>query len=162
VAGDAQHEAHDGALAAVSAPASLDAWRAADIHAGLPWIEAGLQDTVIPQTVNFDLIGGVNFRKGCYPGQEIVARSHYLGKVKRRAVVGHSTGDVPAAGTDVYLAGDPQPNGRVINAAAIPGGVALLFETTLASTDTPLHVGSADGPPIALQSLPYPLDTHGD
>ena len=67
-----------------------DAWRAADLAAGIPWIGAATQDLFIPQTVNLELIQGVSFTKGCYPGQEVVARSHYRGTVKRRMAYGAS------------------------------------------------------------------------
>jgi folate-binding protein YgfZ len=63
------------------------AWRLADIHAGVPQVTQPTQEQFVPQMVNFELIGGVNFKKGCYPGQEIVARSQYLGKLKRRMVL---------------------------------------------------------------------------
>src|SRR5690606_22333859 len=64
------------------------AWQVADIAAGLPWVQAAIQDVFIPQTLNLDLIDGVSFTKGCYPGQEVVARSHYRGTVKRRMAGG--------------------------------------------------------------------------
>ncbi|HEV7856711.1 MAG TPA: folate-binding protein, partial [Herminiimonas sp.] len=61
-----------------------DAWQLADIDSGVPNITIATQEKFVPQMINFELIGGVNFKKGCYPGQEIVARSQYLGKLKRR------------------------------------------------------------------------------
>src|SRR3546814_3190939 len=74
---------------APSLPAGNTArWQADDIAAGLPWVQAATQDLFIPQTLNLDLIDGVSFTKGCYPGQEVVARSHYRGTVKRRTAYG--------------------------------------------------------------------------
>src|SRR3546814_19635531 len=74
---------------APSLPAGNTArWQADDIAAGLPWVQAATQDLFIPQTLNLDLIDGVSFTKGCYPGQEVVARRHYRGTVNRRTAVG--------------------------------------------------------------------------
>lgn len=134
-----------------------DQWRSADLAAGLPWISAATQDLFIPQTLNLDLIGGVNFTKGCYPGQEVVARSHYRGTVKRRAAYGRlaSQGDAPAPGTDIYDAGQPQePCGRVIDASRD----GVLFEIALSALAAgELRIGSPDGPHIAVAPLPYAL-----
>ena len=142
-------------------------WRAADIAAGLPWIVAATQDMFIPQTLNFDLIDGVSFSKGCYPGQEIVARSHYRGKIKRRmayGVVGEHTGLLigkpvcELAGVDIFDAHSPtKPCGRVINAAQTDQA-HLLFEAQLADLGTAdFRIGQANGPQIALQPLPYEI-----
>ncbi len=136
-------------------------WRYADIAAGLPWIEAATQDAFIPQSVNLELIDGVSFKKGCYPGQEIVARSHYLGKVKRRTVAGLATGTdaLVQAGADVYHSERTnEPVGRVVNVARAGDVTALLLETTAASTrEGSLHLGAADGPVISLHAVPYPI-----
>ena len=109
--------------------------------------------------VNFELVGGVNFQKGCYPGQEIVARSQYLGKLKRRMV--RVDGSEPMqAGQEVFASADPaQPAGMVVNVAANPsGGYAGLVEVKLAMLDTgELHLGSVDGPVLRLGTLPYAL-----
>lgn len=147
------------------APASSsqqDAWKAADIEAGLPWIETATQDVFIPQTLNLDLIDGVNFTKGCYPGQEVVARSHYRGIVKRRMAYGvaDTTDEIPVAGTDIYDAERPEsPSGRVINAAARAGQTHLLLEVHLSDMSTAQYrLGSAEGTPIALHPLPYAIE----
>ncbi|WP_456297767.1 CAF17-like 4Fe-4S cluster assembly/insertion protein YgfZ [Candidimonas nitroreducens] len=146
-----------------SAGTLAEAWRAQDIAAGLPWISAATQDMFIPQTLNLDLIGGVNFTKGCYPGQEIVARSHYRGTVKRRMAGGRvATALAQAAqlaGRDTYDAQRPDsPCGRVIDAAANAGATVLLMEVQLASLDdTAYRLEAADGPAIALQALPYEI-----
>jgi folate-binding protein YgfZ len=148
-------------------------WHGQDISAGLPWIEAATQDLLIPQTLNLDLIEGVSFTKGCYPGQEIVARSHYRGTVKRRMHLGTielSAGLTLKAGADIFDAqGSEQACGRVINIAeaasqatasaneAGSSGVAyVLFETTFEALEhNALHLGTRDGVPITLLSLPY-------
>ncbi|HEY0295786.1 MAG TPA: folate-binding protein [Bordetella sp.] len=145
------------ALSQVLAQGDAQAWQAADLAAGLPWIGSLTQDMFIPQTVNLELAGGVSFTKGCYPGQEVVARSHYRGTVKRRMAYGQldDAGATVRPGADIYDAAQPhEPSGRVVDAA----GPALLFETTLASLpDGDLRLGAADGPRIRVLPLPYAL-----
>ncbi len=150
-------------LAATLGLAPAAQWHAADLAAGIPWITTATQDVFIPQTVNLDLIQGVSFTKGCYPGQEVVARSHYRGTVKRRMAYGTIADAGLAggalAGTDVFDATQPgEPTGRVVDAAATQGGVSVLFETTLAALpEGDLRLGAADGPRIAAQPLPYSI-----
>jgi hypothetical protein len=145
-------------------------WHGQDISAGLPWIEAAIQDLLIPQTLNLDLIEGVSFTKGCYPGQEIVARSHYRGTVKLRMHLGtieQSQALSLKPGADIFDAqGSEQACGRVINIAQ-PVNPAIddtnnastayvLFETTFDALEhNALHLGARDGAPITLLSLPY-------
>ncbi|MGI4861479.1 MAG: YgfZ/GcvT domain-containing protein [Janthinobacterium lividum] len=139
-----------------SMPAAL--WDWLDVQSGEPRITAATQDRFVPQMINFEAIGGVNFRKGCYPGQEIVARSQYRGTVKRRATLGHAP--LAQAGDEVFDAGDPlQPCGHVVNAAAAPGGgVDCLVELKLSLTaDASIHVGSITGPRLTVLGLPYAL-----
>lgn len=141
-------------------------WRQQDILAGLPWVTQPLQDLVMPLVANFDLIGGVSFTKGCYPGQEIVARTHYLGKQKRRTLLGQVvSGATPAApdmvGKDVHQAqSGGEPLGRVINAASGATGTYVLFEAPVAvALKADLRLGGPDGPEIAVQPLPYSIVT---
>ena len=134
-------------------------WFATDIQQGLPWIEAKTQDLFIPQTLNLDLIQGVSFTKGCYPGQEIVARSHYRGTLKRRMTLARI--DVPlnaniTPGVDVYE-GD-EPCGRIINIENEGQTSWLLLEAPFDAMDrNALAVGAADGPRVGLQALPYAI-----
>ena len=148
------------ALSASLTPAGNDAWRLASIHAGVPEITAKTQDQFVPQMVNFELLGGVNFKKGCYPGQEIVARSQYLGKLKRRAALaGIDAAAQP--GDEVFALDDPgQPCGMVVNAAPNgAGGVDALVEMKLAALEQgEVRLGSAEGAPLRFQPMPYPLD----
>ena len=136
------------------------AWRLGEIQAGVPQITAATQEQFVPQMINFELIGGVNFKKGCYPGQEIVARSQYLGKLKRRAVLATiATPDV-SAGSEVFSSADPeQPCGMVVNAEPNAAGSSLcLVEIKLAAIDNgSIHLGSVSGPALQLQPLPYEL-----
>lgn len=147
------------AIVAGSAALSLDTWKWLEVTSGVATIVGGTVEQFVPQMVNFELVGGVNFKKGCYPGQEIVARSQYLGKLKRRSVLAHADVAV-SAGQEVFSAEDPgQPCGMVVNAAVNPvGGYTALVETKLAAlAGAGLHVGAADGPALRLSDLPYSL-----
>lgn len=135
-------------------------WRLSNIYAGVPTITLPTQEQFVPQMINFELIGGVNFKKGCYPGQEIVARSQYLGKLKRRSVLALVDSSEARAGAEVFSSADPgQPCGMVVNAEAVGAGQsACLVEIKLAAADNgTIHLGAADGPVLQLLSLPYEL-----
>jgi len=141
------------------AVAGDDAWQLSSIHAGVPQISAATQEKFVPQMVNFELLGGVNFKKGCYPGQEIVARSQYLGKLKRRTALASVAADTQAA-ADVFSVTDPdQPCGMIVNAAANgQGGTDVLVELKLAALGEEVRLGSAQGPLLQFLTMPYPLD----
>jgi folate-binding protein YgfZ len=139
-------------------------WDCQDIQAGLPWIEASTQDLFIPQTLNLELIGGVSFTKGCYPGQEIVARSHYRGTVKKRMALGKivpSCDPAPLPGSDIFDATQPgQACGRFINVSTtkVNGEPAqwVLFETSFEAFDRQqLRAVDDKGPKIETVALPY-------
>jgi folate-binding protein YgfZ len=136
------------------------AWQLAAIHAGVPQITAATQEQFVPQMVNLELLGGVNFKKGCYPGQEIVARSQYLGKLKRRTALATVDAASARAGDEVYSMTDPgQPCGMVVNAAANGlGGADLLVEMKLGALGEDVRHGAAGGPALAFQHMPYHLD----
>jgi tRNA-modifying protein YgfZ len=143
-------------------PAGTESWRLAAIQAGVPQVTAATQEQFVPQMINFELIGGVNFRKGCYPGQEIVARSQYLGKLKRRMMLAsvEMADGIPAAGMEVYSSADPsQPCGMVVNAARHDGvRFDCLVELKIAAaTDGEVRLGTADGPVLRFGELPYAL-----
>lgn len=164
-------EAPDRYLISAAAEAALPAWceglpRAdaqtwwwSEIAAAVPTVFAATQEKFVPQMINYEVLGGVSFRKGCYPGQEVVARSQYLGKLKRRMSIAHVPGDAPPAGADVYAAGAAQPVGTVVMAAPSPaGGTDLLFEVPIDRLASgTLHAGAPDGPPLAVRDLPYAL-----
>jgi folate-binding protein YgfZ len=131
-------------------------WDWLDIHAGEPRITHATVEQFVPQMVNFDVLGGVNFKKGCYPGQEVVARSQYRGTIKRRTALAHVKAAAP--GAELFHSDDPgQPCGLVVNVApAENGGVDCLVEIKLAALGNgSVHVGSADGPALAFVPLPY-------
>lgn len=142
----------------------LAQWQWLEVMSGLPRVQAGTADQFVPQMINFELIGGVNFQKGCYPGQEVVARSQYRGTTKRRAFLGHARAEMKP-GQEVFSETDPgQPAGLVINAAPLPGtdgAFSALLELKLAAREAGLHLGSAEGPTLTLGVLPYvvPMDT---
>ena len=140
-------------------PMSASRWRWLDIRAGLPMVVEATREQFVPQMVNFDLVGGVNFRKGCYPGQEIVARSQYLGKLKRRMLLASTQADVAAAGMEIFSQADPgQPCGLVVNAETNPQGLwDLLVEIKLDAAQTPVHLGTASGELLQFSELPYAL-----
>lgn len=139
-------------------------WQLAGIEAGVPQVLPATQEQFVPQMINYELVGGVNFKKGCYPGQEIVARSQYLGKLKRRMYRGNVCADQVAAGMELFSSDDPeQACGMVVNAvpdrrAAVPNQWAVLVELKIALADGALHLGQPAGPQVHLAELPYPLD----
>jgi len=132
-------------------------WDWLEIHSGIAPIVAATVEAFVPQMLNYELVGGVDFKKGCYPGQEVVARSQYRGTLKRRAALLH--GDAPMqAGQEVWWSGDAaQPSGLVAFAAEAPGGGHdALVEVKLTALDAgSLHLGSADGPELRALPLPY-------
>lgn len=136
------------------------AWRWFDIRAGIPRLLPDNVEAFIPQMINLDLVGAISFSKGCYPGQEIVARTHYLGKLKQRMVLGHLEKSLPVAGEALYTSSfGEQRAGTVVDAQPSPsGGYDLLAVVQLrGATEDQLHVGDPNGEPMALQDLPYPL-----
>ncbi len=151
--------------AALAAATEVDSgvWWWSEVDAARPRVFAATQDAFVPQMINLEVLGGVNFRKGCYPGQEVVARSQYLGKLRRRMSLGHIAGlaeDTLAssicAGSDVHVAGQTEPAGRVVMAAQAPGGgIDVLFECPVDRLDaSALRIGGAVP---TLRPLPYAL-----
>lgn len=141
-------------------PCSAALWRRADIMGGIPRIIDKTQEQFVPQMVNFELIGGVNFKKGCYPGQEIVARSQYLGKLKRRMAIASIPNPTVTAGMEVYSEDDPnQPCGMIVNAEADASGSSIcLVELKVADQEAnEVHLGAADGARLSFLALPYPM-----
>lgn len=138
-------------------------WRLGDIHAGIPQIVKATQEQFVPQMVNFELVGGVNFKKGCYPGQEIVARSQYLGKLKRRMLrASIATSEAVTPGTEVFSSVDPeQPCGMIVNAEFAQAGIVdCLVEIKIGMlNEGRIHLGSASGPALQFEPLPYALPT---
>ena len=148
-------------LAASFSQVAPEGWTLEDVRAGLPQITLATQDQFVPQMANFELVGGVDFKKGCYPGQEIVARSQYLGKLKRRMYRGSIDAPVsePAAGQDLF-GGEPQAIGTIVSAAPRPeGGYEFLavMQSSAAERGDPIRLGAPDGPIARMASLPYAI-----
>jgi len=148
-------------LSEVARPAGGSVWELCEIHAGVPSVYPATADAFVPQMINYEAIGGVSFTKGCYTGQEVVARTQYLGKLKRRMYRAHVVAHAPPVpGQDLYSAADPsgQSVGKVVAAEPDPeGGYALLAVIQNEAAQSPVHLGQADGPLLALQDMPYPV-----
>jgi hypothetical protein len=147
-------------LTASARPAGAGAWQWLTIRAGVPVITPSTADQFVPQAANLDALGGINFQKGCYTGQEIVARTQYLGRLKERLVLAHVDGAAPGPGARLYSpAFDAQACGIVVNAAAAPaGGSDLLAVLQLAAADSgDVRVDARDGRRLVLLPLPYTL-----
>lgn len=137
------------ALAGTAMPAGTAAWDWCSIQSGIAWITPGTQEQFVPQMIGLDAIGGVSFQKGCYPGQEIVARSHYLGEVKRGLYFGHSEAQARAA--DMLVDATDQARGTVVNAAPAPGGGSDVLAVVAHGAATELRLGHAAGPVLRLR-----------
>lgn len=140
-------------------PVGSPAWDWSDIRNGIAYVRAQTQEQFVPQMANLELIGGVSFKKGCYPGQEIVARTQHIGQVKRRLYLAHVDAEAQPGealcGEDV----EGQANGMVASAAPAPGGgtdLLAVIQRTSAETSR-VHLRSPDGPVLAFQPLPYAI-----
>jgi len=134
-------------------------WAWTEVRSGIATITTPIAEAFVPQMLNYESVGGVNFKKGCYPGQEVVARSQFRGTLKRRAYLAHSEGEM-APGQELFPASDrEQPCGIVAQAAKSPdGGWDAIVSIQLASVDdNPITIGSADGAAVTLSPPPYPL-----
>lgn len=133
-------------------------WLWSEVRSGIATLSAPVVDAFVPQMLNYESVGGVNFKKGCYPGQEVVARSQFRGTLKRRAYVGHAGAPI-AAGAEIFQTSDPeQPCGTVVQAAPAPaGGMDAIVSLQIAAAGDVLRVGAPDGVPLTLGPLPYAL-----
>jgi len=150
----------DESLARYATRADADRWRAFGVAAGVAWITAATSDLFVAQMINWDALSGVSFQKGCYPGQEVVARMRYLGRLKERLFRLHADAPPPSAGVRLFSpAFGEQPCGTVVNAASAPGGGAdVLAVVQLAAIETPgLALAEPGGVPLEPRALPYPL-----
>ena len=135
------------------------AWHWLDIRSGIPWVTAATQDRFVPQMANLELIGGVSFEKGCYTGQEIVARTQHLGKVKRRMFLANVAAAC-AAGDDLFSEDlGTQASGTIVDAEISPdGGSDVLAVVQIASRESStVHLKSLDGPALRFLPLPYAI-----
>jgi hypothetical protein len=129
-------------------------WNLASISAGLPSIVLETKEKFTPQQVNLDLVDGVSFKKGCYPGQEVVARLHYLGSPSRRMFIAHiDSGELPKAGEEV-LNGSGNVAGHIVCAEQNTDKIDLLISIKLSELNSPLSVGQANPVNILNRNLP--------
>jgi hypothetical protein len=148
------------ALARHAQPAAIDVWRRLTILAGVPVITEATRDKFVPQMINWDVLGGVNFQKGCYTGQEIIARTQYLGRLKERLFAFATQAPTISPGDRLYSAAfGNQPCGTVVNAAPAPqGGYELLAVLQLAAAaEGNVRLGAPDGPALEALALPYAI-----
>jgi tRNA-modifying protein YgfZ len=134
-------------------------WTWGEVRSGVATITAPIVEAFVPQMLNYESVGGVNFKKGCYPGQEIVARSQFRGTLKRRAYPAHC-GEALSAGQELFLESDPdQPCGIIAQAAASPdGGWDAIVSVQIAATEGgKITAGSGQGPLVQVAPPPYPL-----
>lgn len=146
---------------------SLMQWNSLEVLSAIPRIVLATQEQFVPQMINFESVAGVDFKKGCYPGQEIVARSQYRGAVKRRLQLAHvslstTAKELAKPGVEVFLKDDPsQPCGMLVLAAASPENedhINLQLECKLDALELGnIHLGMSDGPLLQIDHLPYPL-----
>lgn len=137
---------------------SADLWQVGEVMSGIAWVELATFEAFVPQMLNYESVDGVNFKKGCYPGQEIVARSQFRGTLKRRAFIVQSASTM-VAGQEVFSSLDAtQPCGLVAQSASEGGNHVAIAELQLSATEnSTLHLGATDGPVLRLLPLPYPL-----
>ncbi len=134
-------------------------WQWTEVRSGVVLISLPVFEALVPQMLNYESVGGVSFKKGCYPGQEVVARSQFRGTLKRRGYLVHAPQEV-VAGQEVFQAADAeQPCGIVVQAAPNPAGgfdAVVSLQITAAEAGG-LHAGAIDGPALVTQPLPYAL-----
>ena len=153
-------------LAALLIEGSLNDWLLGQIEAGIGQVFGSTREEFIPQMINLQAVGGVSFKKGCYTGQEIVARMQYLGKLKRRLyrlslpdqdVAGQ---DIPEPGVALFSSVHASAVGNVVLAAQAKNGVQVLAVLQADAAESgDIHLGAADGPTLQLVELPYILDS---
>ena len=145
----------------------LKMWNFLEVMSAIPRIVLATQEQFVPQMINFESVAGIDFKKGCYPGQEIVARSQYRGAIKRRLQLAHcleqsNVSENIAPGTELFHTSDPsQPAGMVVLSAESPAELNradFQIECKLeALEDGEIHLGNIDGPVLKIDPLPYPL-----
>ncbi|TFH82311.1 YgfZ/GcvT domain-containing protein [Pseudomonas kribbensis] len=155
-----QADAIKGKLSAQLTEAELNQWLLGQIRAGIGQVMPSTRELFIPQMLNLQAVGGVSFKKGCYTGQEIVARMQYLGKLKRRLYrVQLDASELPEPGTPLFAPSHGSSIGEVVLAARAEKNIELLAVLQAEAADAgDLHLGTAEGPALHLLDLPYELD----
>jgi len=132
-------------------------WQWGEVHSGIATVSAAIAGAFVPQMLNYESVGGVNFKKGCYPGQEVVARSQFRGTLKRRTYVAHAAGQAKV-GEEVFSASDPeQAVGTVVQVAPMPDGSSGMDTLVSLQTTAAEQALQIDGQPLTLLPLPYAL-----
>jgi tRNA-modifying protein YgfZ len=131
-------------------------WHLEDIRAGVPYVSSQTHEAFVAQMLNVDLLGGISFEKGCYTGQEIIARTHFRGTVKRRMLRFQAECPAPSPGTRILNAGSHA--GDVVDAEQTPNGCELLAVISLTQRDARLELETAPGVGLQELSLPYPVN----
>ena len=133
-------------------------WQWSDVASGVATVTAPIVEAFVPQMLNYESVGGVNFKKGCYPGQEVVARSQFRGTLKRRAYLAHSN-DQLSVGQELFHESDSeQPCGLVAQASQSPqGGCDAIVSIQVSAAQGRVSAGSASGPAVSIAPAPYPL-----
>jgi folate-binding protein YgfZ len=146
------------ATAPVGGALSAEQWQVGEVMSGIAWVELATFEAFVPQMLNYESVDGVNFKKGCYPGQEVVARSQFRGTLKRRAFIAKSTVAM-TAGQEVFSSSDAtQPCGLVAQAADDEVNHVAVLELQLSAIEnSTLHLGAPEGPVLNLLPLPYTL-----
>ena len=139
-------------------PLGAPLWAWGEVLSAVPLIGQPLFEAFVPQMLNYESVGGVNFKKGCYPGQEVVARSQFRGTLKRRAFIAQSSAPMQA-GQEVFSSLDAsQPCGLVAQAATHGDTHVAVVELQISATEgASLHLASPEGAQLTLHELPYPL-----
>lgn len=148
-----------GTPAPAGAPLTPQQWAWGEVRSGIATVTQAVFEAFVPQMLNYESVGGVNFKKGCYPGQEVVARSQFRGTLKRRAYLAHAELELKA-GEELFAPDDAtQPCGLVVQAAAAPaGGFDAIVSMQISAFEAgDVHALAADGPLLKLQAAPYPL-----
>lgn len=149
-----------GKLSALLAEGDLNQWLLGQVRAGIGQVMPGTRELFIPQMLNLQAVGGVSFKKGCYTGQEIVARMQYLGKLKRRLYrLSLDAGELPQPGTPLFSPTHGSAIGEVVLAARTAQNIELLAVLQAeAAEGGDIHLGALEGPALHLLDLPYQLD----
>jgi folate-binding protein YgfZ len=151
-----------------SAERAQAAWWTAEVCAGWPMVWPQTQDAFVPQMINFDLLDGIGFKKGCYTGQEVVARSQYLGKLNRRMfrmTLSEPLSEPVPPGTDVWIVGRGEPSspnepvGQLVMLSESQALVCISLDALAQAGDASLRLGSSTGPALTPASLPYAVPT---
>ncbi len=145
-------------LATIAQPVAESAWQLEEINAGLAHIEAETVNMFIPQMLNYQATGHISFSKGCYTGQEVVARMHYRGKLKRPMYIAQLDDHAPTAGTALFRSEGDQSVGNIVNSVDTDNGSTVLAVCAKDAAAEGVHLGANNGPGLSFIPLPYSLE----